>query len=554
MALPFYIRVNKTIKKLPFYLRDISNIDINVDDQVDKNSLGYSRKQTNEEYADYDEDTRGHGLLGMHKRYARITTPFFVDNWQQRVEKFHNLASFPEVEYVLHQITNEAITFDDENMFCKLKLSSEFDDEMQKSLQQSFKKIYRLWGFEDGTTAWEKFLEWLIEGFSSYEIIYDNKDDPKEVVGFLEYEASTLVPSKRKDEKNGEEAKVWLQKPMEANTTNPMNNLTLADKVIPDESIIMIAFNRTAGNWGKLSYVERLERSFNMMRIMEDTKAGWVIMNSQYRMKMVIPVGTRSTSQAKQALAKVANKYREDLYIDSDTGEYSVNGEARLNFNKPFIFPSRQGQEPDIDGIKYEGPDMTSTDINEFFERKFYRDTGLPFSRFDRESGAGSNLLFEAGGIPYDELSYFRMINRLRREFSMMILKPVYMEALLKHPQLKEDVSFKSKIGLEYESDHLLEQAKRQEVENRSLDHIQELSGMERRDGTPVFALKFLFQEYWHWDEEKMAENEKMLKEELGEVEEEGMFGDGRGTQNSLNGNGQFRARKHKPTRSVNKA
>lgn len=505
--------IARNIKKLPFYLEGISNIDVNVDDLIDQNRLAYSRKETSGEYEDLIDDYRYY-TGALHRRYTRIETPFFVPNYEERREKFYRLASLPEIERVMHIIADDAIVFNDQNQFCTFKASNlDLKPDMTAWIEKTFKRIYSLWEFDDGQTAWEYFLKFQIEGFAAFEIVYDDKDDPTEISGFIEIDPVTLIPSRRKNEE-GELVKVWIQK-AKAGVVG-MGTKVIVDRVIPDESIIFIAFNRTSGNYGRISYVERLERSFNIMRIMEDTKAGWHIMNSQFRMKIVLPVGTRNTDKAKQALAKVTAKYKEDLYIDEESGEFKINGEARINYGKLFVLPNRQGQEPQVEGIKFDGPDMQDMQPTEYFTRKFHRDTQLPYSRFDRESGGGTNVLFEASGVPFDEMSYYRYINRIRREFSQLLIKPLYLQILMKYPQLKEDRTLKLKLALEFESNFMMQQAKEAEAENRALERITNMQQIQKPNGDPVFSTAFLMNKYWPWkSKEERNTNAKLLKKEL---------------------------------------
>lgn len=504
--------LSRNVKKLPFYLQAISNIDVNVDDLVEQNRLAFSRKETSGEYEDLIDDYH-YFTGGVHRRYTRIETPFFVPNYEERRNKFYRLAALPEIERVMHIISDDAIVFDDQNQFCQFNGKNlDLKPEMITWIEKAFKKIYSLWEFDDGQTAWEYFLKFQIEGFAAFEIVYDDKDDPTEVTGFVELDPVTLVPSRRKND-DGEMVKVWIQK-AKAGIIG-MGTKVIVDRIIPDESIIFIAFNRTSGNYGRISYVERLERSFNIMRIMEDTKAGWHIMNSQFRMKIVLPVGTRNTDKAKQALAKVTAKYKEDLYIDEESGEFKINGEARINYGKLFVLPNRQGQEPQIEGIKFDGPDMQDMQPTEYFTRKFHRDTQLPYSRFDRESGGGANVLFEASGVPFDEMSYYRYINRIRREFSQLLLKPLYMQVLMKYPQLKEDRSFKLKLKLEFESNSMMQQAKEAEAENRAIERITNLQQVQKPNGDPVFSTTMLVNKYWPWSKDEMKVNNKLLKKEM---------------------------------------
>jgi len=502
----------RNVKKLPFYLSSISNIDVNVDDMIDQNRLAFSRKETSGEYEDLIDDYR-YFTGGVHRRYTRVETPFFVPNYEERREKFYRLASLPEIERVMHIIADDAIVFDDQNQFCRFNSKKlDLKPEMTEWIEKAFKRIYSLWEFDDGQTAWEYFLKFQIEGFAAFEIVFDDKDDPTEISGFVELDPVTLVPSRRKNDE-GEMVKVWIQKAKTG--ILGMGTKVIVDRIIPDESIIFIAFNRTSGNYGRISYVERLERSFNIMRIMEDTKAGWHIMNSQFRMKIVLPVGTRNTDKAKQALAKITAKYKEDLFIDEESGEFNINGESRINYGKLFVLPNRQGQEAQIEGIKFDGPDMQDMQPTEYFTRKFHRDTQLPYSRFDRESGGGANVLFEAAGVPFDEMAYYRYINRIRREYSQLLLKPLYLQALLKYPQLKEDRSFKLKLALEFESNFMMQQAKEAEIENRAIERITNMQQIQKPNGDPVFATTMLINKYWPWSKEDMKVNNKLLKKEM---------------------------------------
>ncbi len=508
----------RNIKKLPFYLQGISNIDVKVDDMIDSNRLAYSRKETSGEYEDLISDDYGYNVGAAHRRYNRIETPAFVPNYEERKNKFYRLASLPEIERVLHNIADESIVYNDNNEFCAFnsKKLSNLKPEMIGWIEKAFKKIYSLWEFDDGQTAWEFFLKFMIEGFAAFEIVYDDKDDPEEITGFVELDPNTLIPSRRKND-DGEIVKVWIQKARTGAAS--MGTRVVVDKIIPDESIIFIGFNRTGGNYGRISYVERLERSFNIMRIMEDTKAGWVIMNSQHRMKIILPVNTRNTDKAKQALAKITAKYKEDLYIDEDNGEFKINGESRINFGKLFVLPNRAGQEPSIEGVKFDGPDMQDMQPTEYFSRKFQRDTQMPFSRFDRENGGGANILFEATGVPHDEMSYYQFINRIRREFSQLIIKPLYLQVLMKYPQLKEEKSLRLKLGLEFESNFMMQEAKKAEAENRAIDRIQNAQQIQKPNGDPVFSTGFLVQKYWPWSKEEMQTNNKMLKAEASGTE-----------------------------------
>lgn len=516
----------QNLRNLPKYVRSISDIGIDFSLVGKKNKIGTSRKEF-EEF--YDEEATLVRLLGEDVQIEDRNLPYFDLKYQQRIEFLNRFSTHPEIEFILHTIADEAIVYDEFGKFCDISTKNlTIDEDTRKTIRKNFNNIYNLLGFDDGITAWAYFLQWLIEGFIALEIIYDNPDNPSRITGFSELPIQTLVHFKIEEEydeilnnkktgvKKKRIKKVWKQ-------IVPAPSGEMIERIIPDNSIIVIAANRIPGNRGRYSYAERLIRSFNLMRTMENTKVAWHVMNSQFRLKMVIPVGSQTTAKAKQALAKVAAKYKEDLFIDHDSGQLSINGQARINFGRNIVLPSRGGNEPQIDGVSYNGPDLSNMESVKYFERKLWRDSRLPWSRYDRENGGGTRILFEANGVPHDELAYHKMKNRFRKEFEKLIKVPVYFQTIMDIPALKVDKEFKAKLGIVYESDSLFERAQEQEIESKKVERAANLGSLMKTDGvTPLYSRKFLYVKKTElMTDEEWEENEKMLKDEINQARED---------------------------------
>lgn len=514
-----------TARDIPAYVKSISDIGIDFTLIGKKTRVGVSRKES----GDYmDDETQMYNAFMQRDSDTEINqkeTPYFNQKYAERVKFLNVFSTHPEIEYITHQVCDEMIVYDDAGYFCSLSLGDlKLNDDIKKTIEKNFKKMYTLLNFHDGVTAWAYALQWLIEGYLDFETLYDDLNDPRRIVGFQELRPDTLISmivdkefdKKDKDgkptgEKGKRKMKVWKQivrKP----------NGQIEERILQDNQVIHVQYNKIPGQQGRISYVERLVRSFNLMRTMENTKVAWNVMNSQFRLKMVIPVGTKTTAKAKQALAMVTNKYKEDLLIDHDSGEVIINGQAKINFGRNIVLPSRQGQEPDIDGVAYNGPDLSNMDGVKYFERKLWRDSNLPFSRFDREGGSGRHTLFQNDGIPHDELTFYKFINRLRKEFEKVIKEAVYIQTVLDHPELKIDLELKAKLGIKYESNSLLEDAKVQEIENQKLNQISTLERLTEIDQrTPIYSKKFLYVKKFglmteeEWDE-NISERDKEMK------------------------------------------
>jgi len=326
---------------------------------------------------------------------------------------------------------------------------------------------------------------------------------PIRIKGFQEIEPETLIPIRVKID-NDKFITIWKQK--KENST----------RYVSDNAIIFVAYNKVPGTSHRIAYVERLMRNFYLMRKMEDSRVAWNIMNAQFRMKMVIPVGNKTTAKAKQAIQEIANRHKEELYIDEESGIIRVNGDPYVKYGKNIVLPRRQGQEPQVDSISYRGPDLQKMESVEYFRKNFYWDSKLPKSRTDREQGAGRFITYQADGIPYDEHVFYKYINRVRKEYENIIRKPVKIQSILDHPELKIDPELETKLGILYESNNLFEDAKKTEIEDSKLRIISQQERLTRIDGrTPLYSKKFLYVvKYRLMTEEEWDLNEQLVQEE----------------------------------------
>ena len=102
-----------------------------------------------------------------------------------------------------------------------------------------------------------------------------------------------------------------------------------------DSQIIYLSYSQVNSPM-RISYVERLIRSFNLLRIMETTRIIWAVSNSSFKTQFIIPVGGKSKTRAKQSLAQLMNSYREVVDFNQESGEIQTNGKPMMPFNKEY--------------------------------------------------------------------------------------------------------------------------------------------------------------------------------------------------------------------------
>lgn len=456
---------------------------------------------------------------------------FYDKEYPTRRDFLRRFAMNGEIEHVLEIIADETVIYDDNNYFAypntrvlKSVLKEEKAKEIIDDLNAAYKKIYYAFGFNNGHDAWHYLKKLLIDGFLAFEIIYDEnkKGDAENVIGFKELDPVSLEPELKTDEE-GNEYKVWVQYRGDAER----------ERKLLDGNLIYISWART--NFiSRLSYVERLVRSFNMLRTLENSRIIWNVINAQYRMKIVVPIGTQSEAKARTRLAELRGMYKEDITIQDESGEVTINGQPNFSFAKTYLFPSKEGQQTEIDSFKPEGYDLKDTESLKYFWMRFIVESKVPESRFSGDfhsggGGGGEGPNWTAGGdtIAREEVRFSYFINRIRSIFKEVLLKPTWYQFVLKHPEFENDKNLKGAIGLLFNEENLFTVAKEREVAKAGADLISTLASVTHPsvgpDGSPTdvpfFDPKFLIEKYMQMSDIDMKLNDKYRKERQMEIQ-----------------------------------
>ena len=235
---------------------------------------------------------------------------FYDKEYPTRRDFLRKFAMNGEVEHVLEVIADESIIYDTNNYFAypdtknlKNVLKQDKAKEIVDDLNEAFKKVYFAFGFNQGHDAWHYYKKFLIDGFLAFEIIYDGEgeEDAKNIIALKEVDPVSLEPEVRIGV-DGNEYRVWIQ----------YRGDTMKQRELLDSNLIYISWAR--GNFiSRLSYVERLVRSFNMLRTLENSRIIWNVWNSQMRVKILVPIGSQSEAKARTRLSELRGMYKEEL-------------------------------------------------------------------------------------------------------------------------------------------------------------------------------------------------------------------------------------------------
>ena len=480
---------NPNVGRILKVVSKIRSFGMEYKDLVIKNSqaIGVSEATMRQKLAIGDTDEDFIFSLAAQDTSIRKYIAYFDKDYPFKREFLRRFAINAEIEWILDILSDEAIVYDDRNFCCNLSLVNlDLEKEMIEKLRDRFRQIYIAHGFNNGISAWQYFRQFLIDGFLAFEIVYS--DSGKEIVGFKEIDPISLTPSIERN-MGGEAVQIWYQ----------YFGDSVKERKLYDSQIVYISFAK--GNaTSRTSYCERLIRSHNLLKIMEHTRIIWNVMNASFRIKMTVPVGSRSPQKAKETLGELMSLYKEDFKLNTESGELSINGRPNLQFYKNYLFPQQGGEAPKVETINSAGPNLNIIDSVVYFFNKLKADSKIPFNRFAaRSGGTVGTYKIGAESAERDEIRYNKFINRIRSLYQEIILKPLWIQMTLDYPELSEDSSFKSQLGLKFNSDNQFGESKEIEQITKKIDFISALSEIKEKIGeeeVPYFNQDFLIDKF----------------------------------------------------------
>ena len=451
-------------------------------------------------------------LSSSWKTKSNADKNFFEKDYPQKREALRKLAMQPELEDILDTMSNEAIVYDTDltyfaEPFIEIQelhdLKPEHKHKIEEIMGKHYRKLYKMLNWK--YSAWDDFKRWLIEGILAWEIVYDSLEKPTEIIGMIPLDPATLT---KKYENN---KWYWIQ----------YKGIQGKERKLLDSQIVYVPFQET-NSINRTSYLERLIRPFNIYRIVEQAQLIWTITNSSYKMKFTIPVKGMNKTMGMQTVSSAMNRYKEDIKFIADSGELSVNGQATMPFMKEYWFPENDSGSPSIETLGGDGPELNDNDQLKYHKNNLYKVSKIPLSRFDQESGE-TWFGADATSVARVEIDFARYVNRLRNQFSQIILKPLKYQMALSIDELQDNKSFLEAISLQYKSYNLFEEMMEMELMQKRVEFIQTMKeSMIDMDieGNEIkyFSSKFLVQKYLKYSSEDIKLNKKLKEEEIEEL------------------------------------
>ena len=496
-------------------LTSLSHYGMNYSDQVYKNMVAFPADKA---IQPKDDVALQQVLMGSSMNNWKVKPEeeksFAEKTLEQKRDILRKMAMQPELEDILDIMSNESIVYDDdESYICQpyldtgliQDLNEKSAEEIRNAMDVAFYKIYLL--LEWKKFAWDEYKRYLIDGVIAYEIVYDDLENPKSIIGIVDIDPATLTM------KIQDGTTYWVQ----------FEGKMGFERTLLDSQVIYIKYE-DSGVSTRQSYLERLIRPFNLYRIVEQAQVIWTVTQASFKTMFTIPVGTQNRTKGMQTLANAMNRYKEDISFNVETGELKVNGKMNMPFNKEYWLPQNEQGKPEIETLVDNGPMLNDSDQIKYFESKLWKMSKIPSNRFDKEA---QTTWF--GNDPTqalrDEIDFSRFITRLRNSFSEILLKPLRIQLTLTVPDIKNDKRILDSVSLRWNSYNLFEEMMNIEVMTKRIEFIGTMKdslAVTDADGNEesFFSLKFLIMKYLKMSDADLELNEKYkLEEKLAKAE-----------------------------------
>jgi len=477
---PVFQRIRESVKS-------ISKFGMKYEDMVIKNSMAVGATEAafiNQNKTNVPDENMMYSLAKQDTMVKQYIS-YFDKDYKGKRDYLRKFSLNPEIEGVLDIVCDESINYDPSNYYAYpdfLDITT-LKEKTREKVYDVFRKIYDIWGFSDDITAWQFFRQFMVDGFLAFEIIWDNRG--KEIIGFKELDATSLIPSVEK-QPDGRHVNVWIQYPNDPKKT----------RMLYDSQIIYMSYAK-GNSVSRLSYVERLIRPYNTLRIIEYTRVIWSVMNASFKLKMTVPVGSRSPQKAMQTLGELMSIYKEDISLSDDTGELLVDGAPKIQFYKNYLIPQGQNGQPTIEPLTMEGPNLNDPAPLAYFYDRFIEESKIPATRFKGLDGSSSATYSNtADGLDKEEVRFSKFISRLRTNFQDIVIKPLWLQICKDNPELEKDLVFKSQLGLKYISENPFRVNQEMELITKRKESVDSLAAIMEDGDKPYFSQTYLIENF----------------------------------------------------------
>ena len=427
------------------------------------------------------------------------------------VNRYREMALYPECESAIEDVVNESIVYDDEKQSIELALDkTDLSDNIKEKIQNEYDFIYHLLDFPN--KGYEIFRRWFVDGKLYYHMVVDSKS-PKKGIQDVRYVDPTKIKKIIELEKEstnkagGDGAVDIVKKAEEYYIYKEKPEQSVGIKIAPEAVCQVISGLYDSSNRKVISYLHKAIKPLNQLRMIEDAVVIYRISRAPERRIFYIDVGNLPKSKAEQYVRTIMNKYRNKLVYDASTG--AIRDDKRhMNMLEDFWLPRREGGKGTEISTLDGGQNLGEMDDVLYFQRKLYQALNVPRTRL--ELGEQFSM-GRASEINRDEIKFMKFIDRLRNKFNELFKIMLKTQVLLKGIMTDKDwEKISTDINFNYVRDNHFAELKDYEIITERMNVLRDVNDYVGK----YYSVEWIRRNILQQSEEDMKELDKQISQE----------------------------------------
>jgi hypothetical protein len=448
-----------------------------------------------------------------------------IRNELELITRYREMSNHPELEMAIDEIVNEAITHTLENRIVDINVDKiKTTESIKKKIIEEFENVLRLLNFQN--LGSDLFKRWYIDGRMYYHIVVNEKN-PKEGIQELRYIDPRKIRKVRevktgRDPKTGAQiiistAEYYVYNDKGSTTQNYTTSTNSGLRISPDSVININSGLMDAKNTFVISYLHKVIKPLNQLRMIEDAVVIYRISRAPERRIFYIDVGNLPKGKAEQYLRDVMIKYRNKMVYDASTGELR-DDRKHLSMLEDFWLPRREGGKGTEITTLPAGQNLGELEDVKYFQKNLLKSLNVPLSRLDEQAGGGFAGIGRSQEITRDELKFAKFVSRLRNKFSQLFDDALGTQLVLKGIcTLEEWKQFKENIIYDFKKDNNFTELREAELLRERLTMV----GMIDPYIGKYFSHEYIKKNILKMTDEQIDEMQKQIEEE----QEQGLGG-----------------------------
>ena len=462
---------------------------------------------------------------GVYGQYVDLDGSVRTES--ELVNRYRDMAQYPEVDSAVEDIVNESIVADPMKEIVTLNLDDlDQPDKIKKLILQEFDVVKEK--LEFNAFAYEIFRKWYVDGRLYYHFIIDEQNpadglkeiryiDPRKIRKIRQIKKSKVKNVTVQDQVD----EYYLFNPKGFNNkaagTSDFSRSDASGLKISKDSIVHCTSGLTNINGDLIvGYLHKAIKPLNQLKAMEDSLVIYRISRAPERRIFYIDVGNLPKMKAEQYLRDMMTRYKNKLVYDAASGEVRDDRKF-MTMLEDFWLPRREGGRGTEITTLPGGQNLGDLDDVIYFQRRLYKSLNVPITRLDPEAQYNFGRATE---ISRDEVKFAKFITRLRMKFSDLFNKILEKQLVLKGIITTEDWDeFKDAFKYDYSEDNHFAELRNTEILR---DRVSMLRDIDDYTGK-YYSHEWIRKNVLYQTDEEIEEIDKQIAEEENNPQYAGM-------------------------------